>query len=239
MLNELQTPEEQEFIRNWIAEHEHGPLQAHPRKLRGNQGYLTKMPIAFVERWRKLSTLADGLGPVQDDLSSLEPIFPPTKHGASLGAGEFHPKDDREYEAFVRGGTQYRSRNHEKLVRATGEWLADHGSKIANPHPIDLLMIEPTRIIFEAKTVGSRDPIFAIREAVGQLHEYRYFLELHDRQLCILLDKAPTTALVHYAEQELGLLIAWLEEPRLFGGPETATLLSVCGVTEPSVVSSD
>jgi hypothetical protein len=32
------------------------------------------------------------------------------------------------------------------------------------------------RLIIEAKIVGSRHPGFAIREAVGQLMEYRHFL---------------------------------------------------------------
>jgi hypothetical protein len=56
-----------DWVRKWIAEKRSGadtvaaPFQPYPGKLRGYQGYLTKMPLAFVHRWPKLQILADHL----------------------------------------------------------------------------------------------------------------------------------------------------------------------------------
>lgn len=56
-----------EWVRKWIADKRSlaevvaAPFQPYPGKLRGYQGYLTKMPLAFVHRWPKLQLLADQL----------------------------------------------------------------------------------------------------------------------------------------------------------------------------------
>ena len=55
------------WVRKWITEKRSGadvvaaPFQPYPGRLRGYQGYLTKMPLAFVHRWSKLQMMADQL----------------------------------------------------------------------------------------------------------------------------------------------------------------------------------
>lgn len=62
-----QIQKDQDWVRQWIAQKKKessvvaAPLQPYPGKLRGYQGYLTKMPLAFVDRWKELKTLADQL----------------------------------------------------------------------------------------------------------------------------------------------------------------------------------
>jgi len=75
--------------------------------------------------------------------------------------------------------------------------------------------------------LGYRHPGFAIREAVGQLMEYRHFLGPHDAQLCILLDGNPGHALTSYVEDVLGFLILWVESGTLQGGERTRVSASV------------
>jgi sulfur transfer complex TusBCD TusB component (DsrH family) len=54
-----------DWVRDWIADKHASaeivaaPFQPYPGKLRGYQGYLTKMPLEFVRRWPKLKILAD------------------------------------------------------------------------------------------------------------------------------------------------------------------------------------
>ena len=60
---------------------------------------------------------------------------------------------------------------------------------MATPHPRDLLITHPIEIIVEAKAVGSRPCGFAIRDAVGQLHECRTRRGLSDT-----LNSQPTTS---------------------------------------------
>jgi hypothetical protein len=65
------------WVREWIAEKKRRsrvvacPIQPYPAKLRGYQGYLTKMPFAFVNRWPKLRVLSAQLsrGSYVQDLS--------------------------------------------------------------------------------------------------------------------------------------------------------------------------
>ena len=142
-LEELQAPDEQDFIRRWIAARQDGgkayaPFQCYPGRLRAAQGYLTKMPRAFVERWPKLARLEEELAPVEDAMGSLASFYPAPSSRPGI-AGEFRPRDSSPYEALVRGGLQRRSRNHERLVEHLAEFLSTRGAAVSNPHPLDLL----------------------------------------------------------------------------------------------------
>lgn len=71
-------------------------------------------------------------------------------------------------------GFQVRSRKHTR--QDCGRALVAKGDGHPTPHPVDLRMTAPVPVIFEAKIPGSRGPGAAIREAVGQLFEYRFFI---------------------------------------------------------------
>jgi hypothetical protein len=230
-LQQLRNPADEAWLAEWTDRTRAlgtpaAPFQSYPTGLRAAQGYLTKMPREFVERWPSLSQVAAALEPTQERLDLLQPlpgpVAPPTP------ALTFAPKSDAEYVAMVRAGQQRRTRRHERLVRQTGEYLARNGGKVATSlHPIDLYLGAPHDIIFEAKIVGERGPVFAVREAVGQLFEYSHFLNRRDAALCILLDEAPGDALVTYIESRLGMLVAWFADERLSCGPKTGERLAV------------
>ena len=100
------------------------PVQLYPRKLRAAQGYLTKMPAAFVERWAPLRDLADALARLQDDLAT--DVVPDNIEGDPKSG--FKPKSSDPYEVFIRGGKRIQTRNHERLVRLVGEALIPRGA---------------------------------------------------------------------------------------------------------------
>ena len=87
-------------------------------------------------------------------------------------------------------------------------------------------ILSAPKVIFEAKIVGERGAVFAIREAVGQLHEYSYFLHRQTAGLCILLDEAPGEPLTEYVESRLRMLIAWVADEQLSCGPKTRQRLA-------------
>lgn len=226
-LAELQEHREQEFIRDWISGHGHGPFQPYPKRLRASQGYLTKMPNVFVERWEQLSKLSSDLAEVGEEFARIAFFQPKASISDILGTHiGFQPKNDKDYEVIVRGGAQIRSRSHETLVGRAAIWLQALGASVSNPHPIDLLVTNPCRLIIEAKAVKG-DPLFAVREAVGQLHEYRHFIGPREANLCILLDVAPGPALIHYVESELHLFIFWHENDRFAMGSKTARFVNL------------
>jgi hypothetical protein len=229
-LRELHAPGEDAWIRTWITEKErtagqvYAPFQRYKGKLRAAQGYLAKMPKDFVERWPALSDMAERLAGKQEELTTLGEVYPGAAAEAVLAAA-FKPKSDEDYLAVISASVQRRSRTHERLVRIAGEYLRAGGAEVATPHPIDLLMTKPVQVIFEAKPVSRFGALFAVRQAVGQLFEYRRFIGPRQAKLCILLDQEPAKELVEYVEGDLGLLIAWLSAERLAAGPATVSQL--------------
>lgn len=180
------------------------------------------MPADFVERWSVLQALADSLDERVEELSSSVSLEQSFLDGRPSG---FRPKSEAEYVAVISAAVQRRTRSHEKLVRLAGEWLMARGAVITNAHPKDLEITSPLRVIIEAKVVRQRDPLFAAREAVGQLHEYRYFIGPRHAALAILLDVAPPPALISYLEDHLQVAVLWLADAHLSGGPLARRLI--------------
>jgi len=167
-------------------------LQLYPSKLRGAQGYLTKMPQDFVKRWAELSTLEETLAEIQERLAPMADWYSrPDELQVSTKQEPLKIKNSDDYFAFVMGGQQRRTRNHERLIGQAVEAFKARGAKVSTPHPIDLRMAEPAALIIEAKIVGRFSPILAVRVAVGQLLEYRRFIGPKQSSLCILLDADP------------------------------------------------
>jgi|JI10StandDraft_1071094.scaffolds.fasta_scaffold302150_3 hypothetical protein len=236
-LKSLQDIGEQQWIRQWIeAKQQRGPaaapFQLYPGKLRASQGYLTKMPRAFVSRWLALSTVADELERYAS-ISDTQPPGLPTKAleipPDSIPSSAFHPKSDADYVAVIRGGLQPRTRAHETLVRAAGEHLIARGASIATPHPLDLVLGDPVQVIFEAKICGAKNPGFAIREAIGQLQGYRHFVGPKSAEMCILLDRSPAQPWVEFVEQGLSMCLMWRTSSGFAGGPRTVDCLRING----------
>jgi len=117
--------------------------------------------------------------------------------------------------AVITVTVQHRTRTHERLVRLAGEWLQARGLQIASPHPEDLEIVFPISVIMEVKVVRKGDPLRAVREAVGQLHEYRYFIGPRTAALAILLDAEPSAALIRYMEEHLQVAAFWFVDDRL------------------------
>jgi hypothetical protein len=225
-LAELNTPENQAWVRQWIAARGKGamaPLQAYPRALRGAQGYLTKLPREWVSRWAGLSSLADALEGIQLDLAPLTSVAP-NRVGRGDGLS-FKPKSAEDYVAVVRAQRQVKTRHHERLVTETARRLSESGATVSNPHPIDLLMTAPSVVMFEAKALGDREPSAGVREAIGQLLEYRHYLGPPGAALCILLDRAPPAHVIEFVEEALGMMIAWVEGGVFSWGRKTAEKL--------------
>jgi hypothetical protein len=120
----------------------------------------------------------------------------------------FKAKADSDYLASIGSGQQRRSRAHETLVNLCAEWLITKGLKPARNAAIDLGLLSGS-LIMEAKIVGTSWPN-AIRAAVGQLYEYRYF-KISDpgADLVFLSNKAVPDLWVRYLEEDRGIGAIW------------------------------
>jgi 5-methylcytosine-specific restriction enzyme MrcB-like protein len=90
----------------------------------------------------------------------------------------FRPKDDGDYVVNIPTRTERRKRRHETLVREFGEYAKTRGFTPSTArHPKDIVLTASHgEWLVEAKVVKSGNPTKAVREAVGQLLEYRHFL---------------------------------------------------------------
>lgn len=229
-LTTIQDPIEDSWIRAWIDEKRRNttgpvaaPFQRYKNKLRAAQGYLSKMPLDFVNRWHALQRMTAELTTLQDKMTPLGQLCVP-EYINSNAPLKF--KNDEDYFVTIKATCQRRSRQHERLVRSAAAWFSQRGAKIQTPHPIDLRIVHPKTLIIEAKLARDRNPIFAIREAIGQLFEYRHFAGPRDATLCILLDADPGCRLTDYVENHIGIAIFWVIDEQLIGGPRTEDLLS-------------
>jgi MrcB-like, N-terminal domain len=91
---------------------------------------------------------------------------------------DFAPKDDSEYVAHLTGRALVKSRRHETLVREYGLYAHSLGfSAATNVHPRDLTLRRgENEWLIEAKVVYRGNATNAVRDAIGQLLQYRFFL---------------------------------------------------------------
>ncbi len=227
------SPIDSEWIVNWNSQKRRSyarvasPFMKYGNTLRGNDAYLTKMPAEFVARFGQLRELASRLEDRQEELNTLNDSL-----ASSTSEPNYRDQSASEYWAHIQGGHRRVTRRHAALVNGVSAWLSQRGLLPENPFPLDMALAEPAPLIIEAKTVGPKSPLLAVRHAVGQLHEYKYFGEerFRDADLCILLDAEPDhPGLVEYVEAHLGMLISWWTDHTVCGGPKTGTWFSQIG----------
>lgn len=172
--------------------------------LRLMSNYFAKLP----------KDLVDVLFGVEDRVrSSRARARSPVRHGQEITAPRarypemFRPKADTEYITRITGGIQRRERIHESLVNSFVVWLQRRGLNPARNHVIDIGLDDPPLVI-EAKVV--HDWPTAIRQALGQLYEYRYFqLVSPNSALVFLASKPVPSKWQNYLERDRGVAVVW------------------------------
>ena len=184
------------------------PFQFRADGLRLMSNYFTKLPASM----QRLLFGADGLA--EDGLSD-----PPEEEGVPLPPAEqghrggflrpFHQRADTDYVASVTGGRFKRGRTHETLVNDFASWLEVRGLAVASNAAIDLGLEQPP-VIIEAKVVRPRAWAHAVREAVGQLYEYRYFqVVAPGSTLMFLASTDVPTRWLNYLDTDRRIAVAW------------------------------
>ena len=108
---------------------------------------------------------------------------------------------------MVKGGPQQRGRAHETLVNNFSKWLIRRRFIPARNQAIDVA-VETPPVIFEAEVVGTWT--HAVREAVGQLYEYRYWQIADPKAALVFLASKPVPDdWLHYLESDRGIGTAW------------------------------
>lgn len=102
----------------------------------------------------------------------------------------FRPKADTSYMAFIGERAERRNRTHETLVNAFVAWLSAQDFEPGRNRAIDVGLSNPP-VIVEAKVIVSEHWALAIRQAIGQLYEYRFFQVVPPDARLIFLSSRP------------------------------------------------
>jgi hypothetical protein len=121
----------------------------------------------------------------------------------------FRDRADTNYIANVDGGSALRDRAHETLVNSFARWLTARGFLVASNAAIDLGLEQPP-VIIEAKKIRAGRWAPAIREAIGQLYEYRYFqVVAPESELIFLVSTEVPAHWLGYLDQDREIGAAW------------------------------
>jgi hypothetical protein len=161
-------------------------------------------PDGFGERDLPLSPEDDGTTDRDDE----------ELHGGRAGGFlfPFRERADTDYVANLAGGPFRRSRAHETLVNEFAAWLSARGLAVSSNAAIDLGLEDPP-VIIEAKLIQPRRWASAVREAVGQLYEYRYFQVVSPESSLVFLASEPVPQRWRdYLDRDREIGIAWRHE---------------------------
>jgi hypothetical protein len=138
----------------------------------------------------------------------------------------FKKRADTDYVISIIGGTYNRGRRHETLVNEFANYLKSHQLEIGYNAAIDLGVMRKPPVIIEAKQVESWQA--SIREAVGQLYEYRFF-EVADPSstLIFLASKPVPKEWIRYLEVDRHIGVAWKDGSDFVLSNLAKTFLSV------------
>jgi hypothetical protein len=220
-----------EVLEKWLDERATDPFysfkRSDPALFIGRQGRLS---TRYVRGWTKAYGKAAGLGMEvhPDALRQKVPIDHPSFNWstfAELGTPStppgavwspqplqpFREKADDDYTVQILGGPKVRTREHETLINDFAHWLKfTHGLEPMRNAVIDLALSDPP-VIVEAKHVpGPEAWPQAIREAVSQLYEYRFFGVANPKwSLLFLASNRVEDKWVRYLEQDRRIAVTW------------------------------
>jgi hypothetical protein len=121
---------------------------------------------------------------------------------------------DAAYQAGSNVPPGERKRHHETLVNDFASWLRERGLSPVNNRSIDIGVIDPP-VIVEAKYVPDEDGwASCIREAVGQLYEYRWFGQgpSTSASLVFLASRRPPDDWLRYLEEDRSIAVIWFSK---------------------------
>ncbi|MFJ7997317.1 MrcB family domain-containing protein [Streptomyces sp. NPDC096310] len=143
--------------------------------------------LAYASRLLKRVDIADRLWQFEDGPSFADVNYAPDGHRVREDDPlfGFHPKDSSDYVANIAAHQQVKKRHHESLIDSFGRHIVSRGyiPTTRLMHPKDIVLHRENddatlgdEWLVEAKVVRGGNPTEAVRQAVGQLYEYSYFL---------------------------------------------------------------
>lgn len=147
----------------------------------------------------------------------------------------FKPKADVAYITEIQGGPMVKTREHETLVNSFERWLTAKGLMTARNAAVDLAVLREGKppVLVEAKAV--RNWPAAVREAAGQLYEYRWFNVADPKADLIFLASEPVPGhWVEYLERDRRIGVVWRDQGRFRPTPWASGLLTLATQNAPA-----
>jgi hypothetical protein len=115
---------------------------------------------------------------------------------------------------------------HERILSELGGILSRCGHVAEESQHVDLFCrLKTGPAIFEVKTLTPENEVQQVRQAVGQLYEYRFRYQMVDASLWLVLSNEPKESwIVEYLQRDRKLNVMWWNGLR-FSGPDACRLL--------------
>lgn len=170
--------------------------------------------------------------PGSQEVLALAPVTtsapPPVDEDALLA--NFKPGDPTAYLAHLRGRILLKPRTHEDVLDAYGRGIARRGwapTTAVHPRDLELQRGNDDVCLAEVKMVYNGNAARAVREAVGQLLEYRHFHYAPDaRPVLLAVFSEPVGAAFTAYLQSLGIASVW-RDGSAWAGSQKATRLDL------------
>jgi hypothetical protein len=204
------------------------PFELGSRPTRPLQGYLFKLPAAFLDLFPELGEVPRGRQPVGPRLPSRRIPLTPTRTSSEIGVtgqrADFVPRNEdvrsREAKPWVRDPSEIDRAlaSHARIERLVAEaargegWRAERAG--GGDPAFDVLLsraVDGLQVVVEAKSTTEVNEEKQLRLALGQVLRYRQMIQTQARHVeaMIAVEKEPTEASWLELCYELGVLLAW------------------------------
>jgi hypothetical protein len=178
------------------------PFQFRSDGLRLMSNYFAKLPVRmaeFIFGDESIPPIADRVAARTQSLVRRQFLQP------------FEPRADSKYIALSHESAPILDRSHQALVTAFSAWLAYQGKIPGTNQAIDIGLTTPP-VVIEAKAIRGTWAQ-SIRQAIGQLYEYRYFQVVSSAaNLLFLASERVPDQWLRYLEQDRKIGVAWMED---------------------------
>jgi hypothetical protein len=218
--------QEQDQLRAVRGSRAYFPFELGSRPTRPMQGYLFKLPLAFVKLFRELEGVPSFEGPALT--GGAESVARTSRELDSLGERPlFVPKDEgvrsREAQPWSRDPSEVDRAlsSHARIERLVAEAAANEGWTARGFKPgdpeFDLLLDRdsgsPKTVVVEVKSTTATNEEKQLRLALGQVLRYRHLLQSSDPRIAgfIAIERAPRDSSWIDLCASVGLSLVWPE----------------------------
>ncbi|MAW74962.1 MAG: hypothetical protein CMG09_03445 [Candidatus Marinimicrobia bacterium] len=166
------------------------------------------------------SKVSKKIKPTKENLNKLElkPFYPNKKDDAKGQNLLINPDDLYKKSLGSIEKTKTASKIHEETLEILSKYLSQLGYEMLWNGRIDgYAELKETNAIFEVKSIENHNEKSQIRGAIAQLPEYRFFHNIENASLWLVLSSKPSDVWIYYIRNDRKINLLWIDDGKLAG----------------------